>query len=65
MKCAHCSDTETQACAVTIDGVELRTVLMLCNFHKERLLLRLGIVLGSLDLPLDEVARKFAVAAGS
>lgn len=55
-KCQVCkATTDLRRFAVTIDGDELRAVAWLCPEHGDRYLHRVGLVLGSLTRPLEEM----------
>lgn len=55
-QCAFCNSINgVKQYAVTIDGEELRMAPWLCQDHGERFVIRHGMLLGSLDRPIDEV----------
>ena len=62
-KCAICgSGVGLRRFTFSIDSVALRAMnnALLCDEHGERLVLRLGFVLGSLDKPIGRVFVEFA-----
>lgn len=55
MKCQFCDGEAAGLYAVTIDGVPLHLQPRLCVEHGERLILRFGVVIGSLNKPVHHV----------